>query len=79
MMNIWQCEQKAKEEGFDSMEFVAFFPNGPMNCKWLDAYFGSFIVDNEALKGSFLTTKQIGEQFPDLKCIPLEEKTGCFE
>jgi len=39
-MNLFQCQNKAKKEGYDEMEFIAIFPKGPLFCKWVDAYFG---------------------------------------
>lgn len=30
---------------FENMPFVAHFPNGPVQCMLLDAYFGLFIAD----------------------------------
>jgi len=67
-MNLYQCENKAKEVGYDSMEFMALFPAGPKKCKWLDAYMGLFQIDG--IEG-FVTTKQIDKQIPDLVCVPL--------
>lgn len=64
-MNIYQCQRKAKDVGFDSAKFVAMFPAGPKECKWLDAYFGFFQV--EGIEG-FLSVNDIDEQFPDLHC-----------
>lgn len=74
-MNIYECKAKAENEGFDSMEFIGLFPAGPMNCKWLDAYMGLFLVDHEQLKGGFITVSD----FPDLECLPIEGSTGCFD
>ena len=65
-MNIYQCEEKAKDIGFDKAKFVAFFPAGPKKCKWLDAYMGLLEVDADGLRGSFLTTKQVDQMFPEL-------------
>lgn len=65
-MNIYQCQRMAKDIGFDSARFVALFPSGPAECKWLDAYFGFFEVDVEGMRGGFVTVDQIDEMFPDL-------------
>lgn len=75
IMNLMDCEALAQEKGFDSMEFIAMFPAGPINCKWLDAYMGLFIVNHDELKGKFLKTGD----FPDIICVPLEGPSGCFE
>lgn len=34
-MNIYQCEKKAQEIGFDKARFVALFPCGPMSANGL--------------------------------------------
>ena len=65
-MNIYQCQKYAEKNGFDSVEFIANFPSGPKECKWLDAYFGFFKVDG--LDDGFVTTNQIDEMFPNLTC-----------
>lgn len=44
-MNILQCQEAAKQLGFDSAEFYLCGPRGRVKCKWLDAYFGMFMVD----------------------------------
>lgn len=67
-MNLYQCEEKAKQIGFDKARFVAVFPCGPVQCQWLDAYFGLFKADVDGLREGFLTTKQIDELYPDLYC-----------
>ena len=64
-MTLKDCEERAKEEGFDSMEFTAFFPAGPKKCVWLDAYMGLFRV--EGLDG-FVMVSQMEKMFPDLVC-----------
>jgi len=67
-VNLYQCENKAKEIGFDKAKFVAFFPCGPVNCQWLDAYMGLFKVDADGLRDGFVMTKQIDDEYPDLVC-----------
>lgn len=65
-MNIYQCQQKAKEIGFDKAQFVAIFPAGPKLCKWLDAYFG--MIQIPELGDGFVTAESLDEEFPDLLC-----------
>jgi hypothetical protein len=65
-MNLYQCEKYAKDNGFDSVEFIAKFPTGERKCKWLDAYFGFFKIDG--VGDGFVTTGQIHEMFPTLEC-----------
>lgn len=64
-MNIYQCQEYAEKNGFDSVKFSANFPSGTKDCKWLDAYFGMFEV--EGMDG-FVMTNDIDQMFPDLKC-----------
>ena len=65
-MNLYQNQEKAKEIGFDKAKFTAFFPAGPIECQWLDAYMGLLKVDAEGMRDGFVMTKQIDEAFPDL-------------
>lgn len=64
-MNLYQCEKYAKDNGFDSLEFIAKFPTGDRKCKWLDAYFGMFEI--EGIDG-FVMANNIDEMFPSLVC-----------
>lgn len=68
-MTLEQCEALAKDVGFNSMRFVAFFPVGAKDCTWLDAYFGLFKVDE--LGDGFLTVRDTSDMFPDLMCAPI--------
>jgi hypothetical protein len=65
-MNLYQCQEKAKDVGFDKARFFAMFPAGPVECQWFDAYMGLFKVDVDGLRDGFLTVKQIDEQYPGL-------------
>ena len=64
-MNLYQCENKAKDIGYDKAKFIALFPKGLVECQWADAYFGIFKI--EGMKGH-VTTRQIDNEFPDLVC-----------
>lgn len=64
-MNLYQCENKAKDIGFDKAKFVMACTDGIFECQWLDAYFGLFKI--KGLDG-FVTTKQIDEMYPDAVC-----------
>ena len=66
MMNIYQCERYAQENGFDSVEFEADFPAGTLNCKWLDAYMGLFLI--HGLGDRFVTTRQMDDMYPNFQC-----------
>ena len=72
-MNLYQCQEYAKDNGFDSLEFLAAFPSGPKKCKWLDAYFGFFKIDG--VGEGFVTVRQIDQMFPDLDVVPLPSAT----
>lgn len=67
-MTLYECEARAKEIGFDKARFVALFPRGPVECQWLDAYMGMFMVDVDGLRDGFLMTEQIANEYPDLYC-----------
>jgi len=70
-MNLYQCQEKAKDVGFDKAKFFAAFPAGPTECQWLDAYMGLLKVDIDGLRDGFLMVKQIDEMFPELSCSDL--------
>lgn len=63
-MNIYQCQEKAKQVGFDSAVFTADFPSGKRKCRWLDAYMGMFRVED--IEG-FMLIRRIDEMFPGLE------------
>ena len=67
-MNLYQCEERAKEIGYNKAQFVAMFPAGPMQCRWLDAYMGLLVIDADGLRDGFVTTREMARQFPDLLC-----------
>ena len=39
-MSLYECQEKAKHEGFDTATFDLCGPTGRVQCKWLNAYFG---------------------------------------
>ena len=67
-MNLYQCEERAQEIGYNKAAFVAMFPAGPKKCRWLDAYMGLFVIDEDELRDGFVMTRDIDHQFPDLLC-----------
>lgn len=77
-MTIHQIEKLAQNKGYDSLEFIAVGGklSNPINCKWLDAYLGMFMV--QGIKG-FILTNQADEQLGIFTCIPLEGKTDYKE
>ena len=38
LMDIYTCQKKAEELGYDSTVFEAIFPGGRYKFRWLDAY-----------------------------------------
>ena len=52
-MSIVECEDRAKDEGFDTATFDVVGPNGRVKAKWLDAYMGMFTVEGQ--KGCVMT------------------------
>lgn len=67
-MNLYQCQEKAKDEGYDTAKFIAFFPCGPVECQWLDAYMGVFKINKPGLDDGFVMVKQIDKEYPELVC-----------
>lgn len=65
-MNIYQCQNKAKDIGFDKAKFLASFPAGVKQCRWVDAYFGFFQIDADGLRDGFVTVDQIDKAYPNL-------------
>lgn len=43
-MSILQCQNLAKDIGYDSATFDLVGPKGRFECSWLDAYFGLFSI-----------------------------------
>lgn len=39
-MNIWQLEEFAKENGYNSGRFICINEKGVFEFQWLDAYYG---------------------------------------
>ena len=67
-MDLYQCEARAKEIGFDKAVFDAHFSVGKVRCQWVDAYFGIFKADIPGFDDGFLMVKEIYKMFPDLVC-----------
>lgn len=71
-MDIYECQRQAKEIGFDSATFKARFPAGVFDCKWLDAYFGLFMIYAEGMRDGFVTVRQMASDFPGFECFDLK-------
>lgn len=67
-MNLYQCQEAARELSYDNSTFTAIFPVGPVKCKWLDAYMGLLQIDMDGLRDGFITFREINESFPNLVC-----------
>lgn len=63
-LTIHQCQELAKDIGYDHATFDLCGPKGRTPCKWLDAYLGLFIVDGAE---GFNTVSQF-EYAPDIWC-----------
>ena len=46
-MSIIECEDKAKDEGYNCATFDLVSPAGVLQCRWLDAYMGIFQVEGQ--------------------------------
>lgn len=71
-MNITEIEEYAKENGFDSCEFLMITQNGgTFNGKFLDAYFG--FVQIPKLGDGFIRLSEIRKEYGSDFCsfIPL--------
>lgn len=66
-MTLHQCQNKAKDIGFNSSVFEASFPAGKYTCAWVDAYFGFFSIDVPGRDG-IVTVTEVGRDFPHLEC-----------
>jgi hypothetical protein len=53
--SILQCQEIAKELGYNSMTFDLCGPKGKKSCKWLDAYYGMFTIEGE--EGFYMATE----------------------
>lgn len=66
-MQLRQCQDKAKKIGYDKAKFTAFFPNGPVECQWVDAYMGVFKMNHTALpKDTFVLVSDVDRYYQDL-------------
>ena len=46
-MSIVECEDKARDEGFDYATFDLCGLGGRKPCRWLDAYMGAFVIEGQ--------------------------------
>lgn len=59
-MSIVECEDRATDEGFDTVTFDIVGDGGRLKAKWLDAYMGLFQVEG---KKGFIRTSEAKVQF----------------
>lgn len=57
-MTMAECEELAKEQGYDKATFDLCGPFGKKKATWLDAYFGFFVLEGQT---GFSTSKQAAE------------------
>ena len=69
-MSISQCQELAKKIGFDSATFDLVGPEGKMKARWVDAYLGFFILEEN---GALMMVSDI-LFVPDLYCENLVPK-----
>lgn len=71
MMNIYQCEDKAKVDGFDSVTFglLNTLTGDVLKCKWVDAHKG--LIKFEGTEG-VIPSKFIANCGLQLVCIDYE-------
>ena len=72
-MDIVECQAKAKEKGFDTATFTLVGPGGKLKCRWIDAYFGSFIVDGQDGFNTVDQVRSFGLECLDFK-VPRKKK-----
>lgn len=68
LLSIDECENYAKDHGFNSVKFMLFCNGRIIMCTWLDAYFGLFQIDSEQ-DNTFISTRQLKEADPEAKCM----------
>jgi hypothetical protein len=66
-MSVLQCQQAAKDIGFDKATFTLVGPRGELKAKWLDAYMGLFEIEGQE---GFLMVKEF-QFMPDIYCKDL--------
>lgn len=59
-MSLIECEDLAKDEGFNTTTFILVGPGGEKKCRWLDAYFGLFTMEGEEGFVSVRDVKHLG-------------------
>ena len=64
-ISILQCQEIAKNFGYDSVSFNLCGPSGKKPCKWIDAYLGMFCTKDD--EGHFMMVKQF-QFIPDVWC-----------
>ncbi len=69
MIKIHECQRVAQDSGFDSMKFMLFANGNVKPCRWIDAYFGFFVIDLEGEDDGFITTNQLEGIAPDAQCL----------
>ncbi len=63
-MSIWELQEYAKDNGYNSGRFVCVSEKGFFEMQWLDAYFGLVkILQPEPKEDGFITVKQLAEVF----------------
>lgn len=71
-MRIWDLQEYAKDNGYDSGRFICVNEKGTFEMKWLDAYYGFVIIlEPKQEKDGFVTVEKLIELFGrEQKYIP---------
>lgn len=62
-MSLVECEDMAKDQGFNTATFDVVGPGGRLKAKWLDAYMGMFQVEGHT---GFLMTSEAKDSFRNM-------------
>lgn len=63
-MNIWELQEYAKDNGYNTGRFLCVNEKGIFEMQWLDAYYGLVsVLQPEPKEKGFITVKQLVECF----------------
>lgn len=70
-LSILQCQDLAKDIGYNNLYFDLCGINGKIPCRWLDAFYGMFLTEDQE-KGTFCNIEDI--KYEPLWCENLHFK-----
>lgn len=65
-MNIYKCQELARMIGYNYTTFTAVFPDGEIECRWVDAFEGLVGIDTEDMQ--IMNVDTLNKMFPNLVC-----------